>query len=208
MTINYHCSARKSFIFSIVLAFFSLSTFAQEIPSDDASIAAGKQLFDTNCKTCHRVDSKLIGPPLGGVEERAPSIKWIQDFVHNSSAVIASGDPYAVRLFNEYNKVLMTSFSSLSNEDILNILGYVKAEHEKPAAAAAQPGQPVAGQADGGAPQYLNLILSGMVIILILLIVILLFLISAIKRFLDTKDLTDEQKEVVHSPVTFGSVTR
>ncbi len=207
MTINYHCSARKSLIFSIVLAFLSLSTFAQEIPTDDAAIAAGKQLFDTNCKTCHRVDSKLIGPPLAGVEDRAPSIEWIQHFVRNSSAVIASGEPYAVKLFNEYNKVLMTSFSSLSNEDILNILGYVKAEAEKPAAPA-QPGQPVAGQADGGAPQYLNLILSGMVIILVLLIIILLFLISAIKRFLDTRDLTDEQKEVVHSSITFGGITR
>src|SRR5690606_14715233 len=178
MTINYHCSARKSFIFSIVLAFFSLSTFAQEIPSDDAAIAAGKQLFDTNCKTCHRVDTKLIGPPLAGVEERAPSIEWIQNFVRNSSAVIASGEPYAVRLFNEYNKVLMTSFSSLSNEDVLNILGYVKAEAEKPAAPTGQPGQSVAGQGDGGVPQYLDLILGGMVIILVLLVVILLFLIS------------------------------
>ena len=118
MTINYPHSALKSLIFSIVLALSSLSSlssFSQEIPTDEASIAAGKQLFDTNCKTCHRVDSRLIGPPLGGVYDRAPSIEWIQNFVKNSSAVIASGDPYAVNLFNEYNKVLMSSFSSLKN---------------------------------------------------------------------------------------------
>ena len=93
-------------------------------------------MFDTNCKTCHRVDTRLIGPPLAGVYDRAPSIQWIKDFIHNSSAVIASGDEYAINLFNEYNKVMMTSFSSLKDEDIMNILGYVKAEAEKPEEAA------------------------------------------------------------------------
>ena len=138
MTINYPHSALKSLIFSIVLALSSLSSYSQEIPTDEASIAAGKKLFDTNCKTCHRVDSRLIGPPLAGVYERAPSIEWIQNFVRNSSAVIASGDPYAVNLFNEYNKVLMTSFSSLKNEDILNILAHIQNE-EKNAAQATPP---------------------------------------------------------------------
>ena len=213
MTINSHCPALKSLIFSIVLAlssFFSFSSYSQEIPSDDAAIAAGKQLFDTNCKTCHRVDSRLIGPPLAGVYERAPSISWIVDFVRNSSAVIASGDPYAVNLFNEYNKVQMTPFTSLKEPDVLNILAYVKAEAEKPAPAA-DPNQQTAngGQGTGGAAgQYLNLILIGMVIILILLVVILLFLISAIKRFLDQRPLTEEQREVVHSPINVGTITR
>lgn len=210
MTINYPHSALKSLIFSIVLALSSLSSYSQEIPTDEASIAAGKKLFDTNCKTCHRVDSRLIGPPLAGVYERAPSIEWIQNFVRNSSAVIASGDPYAVNLFNEYNKVLMTSFSSLKNEDILNILAHIQNEEKNAAQATPPPGgaQTPGQQPAGDAPQYLNLILVGMVIILVLLVVILLFLISAIKRFLDQKQLTEEQREIVHSPISAGSITR
>lgn len=209
MTINTHCSSLKSLIVFFVLALSSLSSYSQEIPTDEASIAAGKQLFDANCRTCHRVDQRLIGPPLAGVWERAPSIEWIQNFVRNSSAVIASGDPYAVNLFNEYNKVLMTSFP-LKDEQIMNILGYVKAEAEKPEAdpATTQDGQTAGGQGAGAAPQYLNLILIGMVIILILLVVILLFLLTAIKRFLDQKPLTEEQREIVHSPINVGSVTR
>lgn len=210
MTINLTHSALKSLIFSIVLALSSLTSLAQEVPTDEESIAHGKQLFDTNCKTCHRVDSRLIGPPLGGVYDRAPSIEWIQDFVQNSSAVIASGDPYAVNLFNEYNKILMTSFSSLKDEDVLDILAYVKTEAEKPQAEAAPaPGAGAAAPADGGGePKYLNLILIGMVIILVLLVIILLFLISAIKRFLDQRPLTEEQKEIVHSPINLGTITR
>lgn len=209
MTINTHCSPLKSLVLTLVLVLSSVSSFSQDLPTDEASIAAGKQLFDTNCRTCHRVSERLIGPPLAGVWERAPSIEWIHDFVRNSSAVIASGDPYAVNLFNEYNKVLMTSFSSLSDEDINNILAHVKAEAEKPAPETpAGTGDQTAGGEGSGAPQYLNLILIGMVIILILLVVILLFLLTAIKRFLDQKPLTEEEREVVHSPISAGSITR
>src|SRR5690606_4395539 len=103
MAINHYCPALKSLLLSFDFAVITITGFAQEIPTDEASIAAGKQLFDTNCKTCHRVDTRLIGPPLAGVYDRAPSIQWIKDFIHNSSAVIASGDEYAVNLFNEYN---------------------------------------------------------------------------------------------------------
>lgn len=208
MTINTHCSPLKSLVLTLFLALSSLLSYSQELPTDEASIAAGKQLFDANCRTCHRVSERLIGPPLAGVWERAPSLDWIHNFVRNSSAVIASGDLYAVNLFNEYNKVLMTSFSSLSDEDINNILAHVKAEAEKPAEETPAGGDQTAGGQGTGAPQYLNLILIGMVIILILLVVILLVLLTAIKRFLDQKPLTEEQREVVHSPISAGSITR
>lgn len=206
---NYLCSTHKSLILSFVLALLSLSAYSQEIPTDPAAISAGKQLFDANCKTCHRVQEKLIGPALAGVYDRAPSIDWIKHFIRNSSAVIASGDEYAVNLFNANNKVMMTSFSSLKDDEIMHILGYIKSEAEKPVVKdepTGGQGQP-AGQPTG-TPQYLNLILTGMVIILVLLIVILTFLLSAIKRFLDQKPLTEEEKEVVHSPINVGTITR
>ncbi len=47
-----------------------------------------------------------------------------------------------------------------------------------------------------------------MVVILVLILVVLGFLVSAIKRFLDQKDLTEEEKEVVHSPISGGSILR
>ncbi len=151
----------------------------------------------------------MIGPALAGIQDRAPSIDWIKSFVKNSSAVIASGEPYAVNLFNANNKILMTSFP-LKDEDIMNILGYIKSEAEKPDAVAPPTtgGPPVTGQETGAAPEYLNIILIGMVVILVLLIVILIVLLSAIKRFLDQRPLTEEEKEVVHSPINIGSVTR
>jgi hypothetical protein len=41
-----------------------------------------------------------------------------------------------------------------------------------------------------------------------LLVVILGFLVSALKRFLDQKELSEDEKEIVHSPITFATITR
>lgn len=209
--INTRTRSATPFVSIVILflaSFFAAS--AQEIPTEQANIQAGQQLFDANCKACHRVKQKLVGPALAGVYDRAPSIQWIKDFIHNSSAVIASGDEYAVNLYNEYNKTQMTAFTSLSDEQIMNILAYVKAEAEKPDQPVAAQGQPGAAQpADQGVPsKFMNAILIGMVVILVLLVVILSFLISAVKRFLDQKELTEEEREIVHSPITTGSILR
>lgn len=205
---NYLYSSYKSSIFILFISLFSLSAFSQDISTEASAVSAGKQLFDANCKTCHRVDKKLIGPALAGVYDRVPSINWIKSFVKNSSAVIASGDPYAVNLYAQYNKMQMTAFNSLKDPDIMNILAYIKAETDKkPEENAGTPEGGIAQPVDNTATKYLNVILIGMIIILILLVVILGFLTSALKRFLDQRTLTEEEREVVHSPISFGSVT-
>jgi cytochrome c2 len=203
--LNSTCKFISLFLFVVLTSY---SSYSQDISTDAAAISAGKSLFDTNCKTCHRVHQKLVGPALAGVYDRAPSIQWIKSFVHNSSAVIASGDAYAVNLYNEYNKTQMTAFTSLKDDDIMNILAYVKAETDKGPETAA----PTTAAGGGAAPTtqstpYLNVILVGMLVILILLIVILGFLISALRRFLDQRTLTEEERDVVDSPITFASVT-
>jgi mono/diheme cytochrome c family protein len=201
-----HClPALAKSLTSLILILFSLSTFAQEISKDAAVIKVGEDLFNGNCKSCHRVKQKLVGPALAGVYDRAPSIGWIKSWIRNSAKVVASGEPYAVALYNEYNKSQMTAFNSYTDDQIMSILAYVKAEADKPDA-------PVGPQltADGGgaatgtsiSSTYLNAIVIGMVLILVLLVIILALIISALKKYLDQKELTDEDKEVVHSPIT------
>ncbi|HZB14821.1 MAG TPA: cytochrome c, partial [Chryseolinea sp.] len=174
MNKNFISSACKFFSLVFVFAFINFTSSAQEISTEPAAIKAGEGLFNANCKACHAVSRKLVGPALGGVENRAPSIQWIKDFVHNSSAVIKSGDDYAVKLYNEYNKTQMTAFTSLKDEDIMNILAYVKSENEKvEAPPPPPPGQQPGQGGDTASSKYLNIILIGMVIILLLLLVIL-----------------------------------
>lgn len=208
---KFTASACK-FTLVLVFALLTFSTNAQSISTEPAAISAGESLFNANCKACHRVHQKLVGPALAGVYDRTPSIDWIKAFVKNSSKVIASGDDYANKLYNEYNKTQMTAFSSFKDEDVMNILAYVKAETDKGDTPVPTPGvEPAGGTPASGASlpaTYLNVILIGMIVILILLLVVLGFLVSALKRFLDDKQLSEEDKEEVSSTITVGSITR
>jgi mono/diheme cytochrome c family protein len=209
--IKHSIQAALRFLFVVSFVIISTASFAQDIPTDAAAISAGDALFKANCKTCHKVHEKLVGPALANVYDRAPSIDWIKAFIKNSSAVIASGDDYANKLYNEYNKTQMTAFTGLKDDQIMSILAYIKAETDKGPEVAATPaaGMGTGTSADAGVPaSYLNTILIGMLVILVLLVVILGFLLSALKRFLDQRQLSEEEKEVVHSPITVGSITK
>jgi mono/diheme cytochrome c family protein len=194
--------------FTVVILFFSFVSFAQEISTDPAVISAGKGLFDANCKSCHRVKEKLIGPALAGVDQRVPSLDWLVDWVHNPAKMIASGDEYANKIFIEYNKSQMTAFTGMSSEQIMSIVAYVKDEETK--VAAPPPGTDGLSQTptDAGIPKaYLNAILIGMGLILILLLVVLGLIANALKRFLETRDLNDVEKQVVQNPYTLKTIT-
>src|SRR6187549_2722509 len=108
-------TASVSLFFSAVFILLSssLTSLAQTISDDPAAITAGASLFNANCKTCHAVHKKVVGPALAGVYDRTPSIEWIVKFVQNSSAVIAGGEPYALKVYEENGKTQMTAFSSL-----------------------------------------------------------------------------------------------
>lgn len=132
-------SITKTFLFGLVIfivfLFNSHTTFAQD----------GKALFTQNCAVCHAVDKKLTGPALQGVEGRwNGDRKKLHDWVHNSPAFLKTGDTYANKLFADNNKVAMTTFPDLKDEEIDAILDYVKNWKPAPAvtttATAPQPG--------------------------------------------------------------------
>jgi mono/diheme cytochrome c family protein len=183
----------------------TLVSFGQ-VSKEPADVAAGKALFNANCKSCHRVDQKLIGPALAGVSGRAPSIQWIKDWVHNSAKVIASGDAYANKIYEEYNKSQMTPFTTLSDAQILQILAFVEAPAEAPKV---DPALSQAQNAGGGiSSEYLNVIIAGMVIILILLLVTLIIVARVLKTSLNQRTLDEADKEFVNPKVTIGSSLR
>jgi mono/diheme cytochrome c family protein len=122
--------------FPIVTAFaFAVLTVWSVSAQDAASVQDGEALFKAQCTSCHAVKEKLVGPALKGIETRRPE-EWLLKWVKNSSAVIKSGDEYANKLYNEYNKTAMPSFA-LKDAEIKSILAYVKAEAAKPDAAGA-----------------------------------------------------------------------
>lgn len=93
-------------------------------PGEAAAIAAGDALFKANCTQCHAVNEKAVGPALAGITKRRTA-SWVVSWVHNPAKVIASGDEYAVKLFDDYGKQQMPSFPQLSEKDIKDIIAYV-----------------------------------------------------------------------------------
>lgn len=87
--------------------------------------AQGDALFKANCVQCHAIDEKVVGPALAGITKRR-SISWLIPWVRNSAKVIASGDDYAVKLYNDNGKQQMPSFG-LSEKEITNIILYIEA---------------------------------------------------------------------------------
>jgi cytochrome c551/c552 len=85
----------------------------------------GKTLFEDNCKSCHAVHTKEVGPALKDVTKRR-SNKWLKKFIRNSSKLVGKGDKIAVKLFKEYNNAVMTSFPTLTDKEIDAILEYVE----------------------------------------------------------------------------------
>lgn len=91
--------------------------------AEDA-IAKGKTLFNNNCAACHKLEQKLIGPPLAQIGKRRTE-EWFLKFVSNSQAFIQSGDAQAVAIYKEYNQQIMPPFSHLAQEDLKAIWAYL-----------------------------------------------------------------------------------
>ncbi len=95
--------------------------------SDSSAFAApdGKTLFQSNCASCHNPLKAATGPALQNIDKSFPSKEWGYKWIHNSQALVAAGDKDAVAIFEKYNKIAMTAFPQLSNEEIDAILTYV-----------------------------------------------------------------------------------
>ncbi|MCF2445341.1 c-type cytochrome [Dyadobacter sp. CY345] len=147
--------------------------------------AKGEAIFKNNCAQCHAVtDEKVVGPGLKGATTRN-SIEWLTKWVHNSQAVIASGDPYAVKIYNEYNKAQMTAFPNLSEDDIKGIFAYVDQAATAPAPAAAGAGgaAPAAGAAQASGPSDLFMIvLVALVVVMLLVLGVLLVIVTILSK--------------------------
>ena len=85
----------------------------------------GEAIFKSTCAACHTTTSKrLVGPGLANIQDRV-TIEWLTKFVRSSQTLINSGDAEAVRIFEEYNKVVMPD-QGLSDAEINAVFDFIK----------------------------------------------------------------------------------
>lgn len=97
-----------------------------------AEYLVGKQLFMTNCASCHDVAKDLTGPALANVEKRWPNHCHLFRFIRNSEGLLQSGESdYANRLHLKYNKRFHMSYPVLLDREIECLLNYINSEAQK-----------------------------------------------------------------------------
>ncbi|MBS1514836.1 MAG: cytochrome c [Bacteroidetes bacterium] len=89
---------------------------------DDKMSASGKTIFEQKCVSCHKIDEKLIGPPLKGVTKRRKP-EWIMNMILNPEGMVKENQA-AASLFAEY-KVPMVS-QNLTQDEARNVLEYFR----------------------------------------------------------------------------------
>lgn len=176
--------------FTIILFFaFSLSSNSQEV--DAARQKEGRALFKSLCASCHKLDKKLVGPALGGVEERRENA-WLKAWIKNNAELRASGDKDANAIFEEYKGSPMTAFPQLSDQQVDDILYYSTVGDPVVAGAEVVSG----GQSESSAPGWLIYILAAAIIVAFLIIAGLLKTISELKGAPKTKGAVASLKDV------------
>ncbi len=147
---------------SLMLLFAVTTLHAQDVKE-------GEKIFKSKCTSCHAIDRKVVGPALKGIPETKDEA-WLIKWVKNSQALIASGDADAVKIFEDNNKLVMTSFTDLSDDQIKSVLAYITdASKEKPKEAAGGG----AAAKDDNASMFMILGLIAVVVLAVVVIVVL-----------------------------------
>ena len=75
----------------IILVLFSGFVYGQDYTK-------GKQLFNTHCAACHKMDKKLVGPALNTIVDRQGK-EWTKEGSYYNTALRESGDAYAIQIW-------------------------------------------------------------------------------------------------------------
>jgi len=91
---------------------------------DEKAVIQGKVIFQTKCTSCHRLDNKLIGPPLRNVvQKRSP--EFILNIIVNPVDMTLY-HPEAKKLAIEYGSQM--TFQNVNLNDAFKILDFLRYE--------------------------------------------------------------------------------
>ena len=93
-------------------------------------VQEGKSIFMTRCAACHNVNKQVIGPALNDIDKKR-STEWIISFIHSSQTMVKNGDKDAVAVFEQFNKIPMPDHTDLREDQIKNIIEFIKSESKE-----------------------------------------------------------------------------
>ncbi len=89
---------------------------------DQNLVNKGKTTFETKCASCHKFDTRLVGPPLQGITQRRKP-EWIMNMILNPQQMTQE-NPAAKELFATY--LVQMTFQDVSHDDARALLEYFR----------------------------------------------------------------------------------
>lgn len=157
----------------IIYLFTTTLLFGQDFKS-------GETIFNQNCAACHKMDKKVIGPPLQNVVSEQ-GIEWAYKWVKNNQKLRESGDAHANEIYNQYNGSAMPPYEYLGDKGLKDVVEYLskwKGNQVVEVPIQANNDSQVVVQSTAQLPHYIKIIIG---IALVLLLGILLFLGNVVK---------------------------
>ncbi|MCX2450543.1 c-type cytochrome [Pedobacter sp. PLR] len=180
---------KSAFMFTALSVLIVSATQAQDV-------VEGRKIFKDKCSSCHQLDRNSTGPALTAkVNEldEAFTIKWVK----NWKALVDAGDKQAIEAA-KFSPSEMTTFPTLTDDQIKNVIAYAKAGEPKKEGDAA-----TTATVDEGVSDFS---IAGIVAIILISIAVLVILGRAIKMLerLILKKQGVEISEEDNVPLTVG----
>ncbi len=91
-------------------------------PIDKTLVVKGEQTFNTKCAACHKINDRLVGPPLKDVTKRRRP-EWIMNMMLNPQQMTME-NPTAKELFATY--LVQMTFQDVNQDDARAILEFFR----------------------------------------------------------------------------------
>jgi cytochrome c1 len=94
---------------------------------DQSMAKAGTTVFEQKCASCHKMDERYVGPPLGAIlERRSPT--FVMNMVLNPQTMVEK-HPVSKKLLAEF--LLMMPNQNLTPDEARQVLEYLRTQQKK-----------------------------------------------------------------------------
>ncbi|SMC71052.1 c-type cytochrome [Pedobacter nyackensis] len=183
---------KSAFMFTALSVLIVSATQAQDV-------VEGRKLFKDKCASCHQLDRNSTGPALTPKLtelDEAFAIKWIK----NWKSLVDAGDKTAIEAA-KFSPAEMTTFPTLTDDQIKSIIAYAKAGEPKKA-------EDATAKVGAGSDEVSSFSILGIGLIILISIAVLVVLGRAVKM-LERLILKKQGVEVVEEEsLSFAAGTR